>query len=239
VSVILCACIFTGTATANERVTHGAVIEKHPWVRDLGEIWVGTAGKKGHPPNQTPMFGGIAKNDTMRAADRTFFDRVRKLGATPAEGAVKFNLLGFRYFSKRELATSIKRFNQAWMLDPELGDVYHGFALIMVVRDRDFVTAEKFFRIAVGQSNTGPRAFADFGRLLLMTNRPTEAIPPLRTAVVKGPKLISAHAWLGTALFETGNVEEACEIAKEKSYEARGAALRLFTEILNAPGCGS
>ena len=229
VSVLLCACVFTHAAAADERVTHSAVIEKHSWVRDLGEIWIGTAGKKGHPPNQTPMFGGVVKNDGMLAADQVFIKGVRDLGATPVEGAVKFNQLGFRYFAKRDLATSIKRFNQAWMLDPELGDVYHGFALIMVVRDRDFVTAEKFFRIAIGKSNTGPRAFADFGRLLLITNRPEEAIPVLRTAVAKGPKLISAHAWLGTALFETGKVDEACEIAKEKSYEASGAAHRLFS----------
>ena len=57
------------------------------------------------------MYGGVSKNEGMLAADRAFFDRVRKLGATPAEGAVKFNQLGFRYFAKRDLATSVKRFN--------------------------------------------------------------------------------------------------------------------------------
>lgn len=230
----------SGGAVAAEqtgRVSHPELIEKYPWVRDLGAVWLRSGGKRGYPPNQVPMFGGVSKNDGMRAADQAFFDRVRELGATPSEGAPKFVVLGFRYFAKRDLVASIKRFNQAWMLDPTVGDIYHGFALIKIVRDRDLATAEKFFRIAVGYSNTGPRAYADYGRLLLMTNRPAEAIPVLRTAVAMGPNLISAHAWLGNALFETGEIDQACEIAKQKSAEAQGAARRLMDEILAAPGC--
>ena len=227
------------TAFADEGVTHPEFIEKHPWIRDLGKVWLNSGGRDGYPPNQVPMYGGVAKNEGMRASDRRFFESVRKLGATPGEAAPKFVVLGFRYFSKRDLATSIKRFNQAWMLDPNVGDIYHGFALIKVERDRDFLTAERFFKIAISYSNTGPRAFADYGRLLLITNRPNDAIPVLRQAVEKGPDLISAHAWLGNALFETGNIKEACVIAKRKSPAARGAAQRLLNEILAAPGCVS
>ena len=226
-------------ALADDRVTHSDVIAKHPWIMGLGQIWVRSVGKEGYPPNQVPMYGGVPKNDAMRASDKAFFDRVRELGATPSEGAPKFTVLGFRYFARRDLATAIKRFNQAWMLDPTLGDVYHGFALVLIERDRDVINSERFFKIATGIDNTGPRAFADYGRSLLMTDRANDAIPVLRKAVKKGPGLASAHAWLGTALFQTGNIGEACEIAKQNSDGAEGAAQRLFAEILNARGCAA
>lgn len=183
------------------------------------------------------MYGGIDKTDEMIRADRTFLQRVRKMGYSRTQGAYKSVALGFRYLMKGDLAMAMKRFNQAWLLDPSVGDAYHGFAVATVERDRDMKTAERFFRIATGIDNTGPRAFADYGRLLLVLDRPVDAVPVLKKAVRKAPRLVPAQAWLGHALFKSGKVGEACGVAREHADAAKGAAQRLLTEILEAPGC--
>lgn len=187
--LVLAATFFSTPAKADSRVTHFDLVEKYPWVREMGAIWLNSGGTRGHPPNQVPMFGGVRKNEAMIASDKAFLAKARELAASDAEAVEMSIVLGFRYFSKRDMATAMKRFNQAWLIDPQRGDIYHGFARILIERDRDLPNAERFFKIATSTKNTGPRAFADYGRFLIVQRRYAEAVPMLRVAKEKGPEL--------------------------------------------------
>lgn len=192
---------------AEDEVEHLAVIEKHSWVRELQT--------RGYPPNQLPMYGGIKKGAAMIEADLAFLERVRNQGYSRIEGSQKSVLLGHQYFSKYQVADAIKRFNQAWLLDPNWAGPYHGFALVLLKRDFDSKNAERFFRIAVGYKNAHYDILSGFGLFLITKQRFDEAIPILRAAVEKAPKIVSAHVWLTAAYIKSGRNAEACEFIKK------------------------
>ena len=129
------------------------------------------AATKNYPPNQQPMYGGIQKTAEMKKADEEYIHRVLAMGYTRQSGARAAVELGFKYFSKGDFATAMKRFNQAWLLDPTLGDTYHGFALVLIERDGNDWGAEQLFRKALSIPNTWVGAYSDYGRFLILQQR--------------------------------------------------------------------
>lgn len=65
--------------------------------------------------NELPMYGG-KHNPTV--------ERNKEHSASAVN-------LGWQYFSKGDLKTAIKRFNQAWMFDRDNAEAFWGFGLIM------------------------------------------------------------------------------------------------------------
>src|SRR2546428_13216482 len=74
------------------------------------------------PLNQLPMYGGREKTEEMKKADGKLLDTIQKLGLSREEGAKKAVESGWGFFDNTDLATAMKRFNQAWLLDPENGN---------------------------------------------------------------------------------------------------------------------
>ena len=81
--------------------------------------------------NLLPMYGKLPKcaqqvksdNDFLAHADKKFTDR--------KTAALSYVDLGWDYFYKNDLETSMKRFNQAWLLDSLNADVYWGFGNLL------------------------------------------------------------------------------------------------------------
>src|ERR1041385_6444292 len=109
------------------------------------------------PNNEQPMFGGQPKTPEMVAADEAFIAAVAKRGFTRAQGSDKSVQLGWQYFfDKHDIATAMKRFNQAWLLDPDNGDAFHGFAVLVMERDHDAAQADALFREGVAKPRQKP-----------------------------------------------------------------------------------
>lgn len=163
------------------------------------------------PLNEQPMFGGQPKTPAMVAADTQFIAATEKFGYTRVQGSDKSVQLGWQYFSsKNDIAAAMKRFNQAWLLDPDNGDAFHGFAVLVMARDQDAAQADSLFRQGLAKPRQSPGIYLDYGRFLLMQKRPVDAITPLRHAVsipAMGP---DAEALLTLALYESGDIPEAC-----------------------------
>ena len=94
------------------------------------------------------MYGNLPKSDAMKKADEVFIAGVLQMGFTREVGSGHSMKSGWYSFRKGDHATAVKRFNQAWLLDPENGDAYYGFALITAVRDGAPSDIEKFFHMA-------------------------------------------------------------------------------------------
>ena len=60
--------------------------------------------------------------------------------------------IAWDYFFKKQLDLSMKRFNQAWLIDENRPEVYFGFAGLSIMKN-DYETANKF--IAQGYNNYG------------------------------------------------------------------------------------
>src|SRR4051812_6858341 len=100
-------------------------------------LFAAAASAAGYPVNQQPMYGGIARTLRERITDQKFLSDVAKMGYTRVSGSDKSIDLGWQYFFKDDLPTAMMRFNQAWVQDPENGDAFHGFALVIMQRDHD------------------------------------------------------------------------------------------------------
>jgi Flp pilus assembly protein TadD len=166
-----------------------------------------------YPPNQLPMYGAADKSSAMVDADRQFLRAASEQGLSPAQASKKSVELGWTYLQRRDLATAIKRFNQGWLADPENGDVYHGFAVVVLERDNDAAGADKFFQQALGKARHSDGLYVDYGRFLAMQGRYADAVPVLRKAVSIDGITPDAGALLTMSLAGSGDMKSACDEA--------------------------
>jgi Tfp pilus assembly protein PilF len=184
-----------------------------------------------YPLNEQPMFARQSKTP----AEQKFFDSVAKLGYSRPQGSDKSVQLGWQYFfSKHDIATAMKRFNQAWLLDPDNGDAFHGFALLVMARDNDAAQADALFQQGLAKPRQSPGIYLDYGRFLLTVKRPADAIAPLRHAVAVPDMGPDAEALLTLALYESGDVAAACA---EKAKVQDGAQPVIRDQARNLKEC--
>jgi len=167
-----------------------------------------------YPPNEQPLYGGIAKPPAMIEADQHFIDDVLKMGLSRAQGSDKAVETGWTYLRQGDLADAMKRFNQAWLLDPDNGDAFHGFAVAVLERDRDTAKAEAYFKTGEEKRHM-PGIYSDYGRLLLLEKRYLEAVLQLEKAVSFSDMGPDARALWAGAYAGEGNLAAACRTVHE------------------------
>lgn len=177
----------------------------------------GAAAATDYPPNETPMYGGAEKTPAMLQADKELIAAVLAKGITRAQGSDQLVHAGWDYQHKGDYATAMKSFNQAWLLDPDNGDAFDGFAVIAMDRDKDVAAADALFQQGLAKPRQSPGIYLDYGHFLLLVRRPADAIAPLRKAVSFPDMGPDAEAFLTVALFQSGDRTAACqEAAKVK-----------------------
>lgn len=87
--------------------------------------------------NVLPMYGPGEKNKEHIRLDEEFIsDVVKEHGSRQKACEVHINF-GWRYFYNDDLETAMKRFNQAWLLNPNYPDSYYGFAALTRINNQD------------------------------------------------------------------------------------------------------
>lgn len=167
------------------------------------------------PINERPMFGGINKTDEMKKSDEAFLLSIEKAGYTRENGAKEVVKAGFQYSKKGDLTSAIKRFNQAWLLDPENGDVYSGFAIITAKRNGSPTEIEKYFSMATSKPKVTEDAYVDYGRFLWSQNRLDESLIKLQKALEISSKAYNARANISFVFFKKSDFIKACEWAND------------------------
>ena len=188
------------------------------------------------PNNEIPMYGGGEPYPPeVVAANNEFIDTILKRGLTRAQGSDNMVSLGWRYyFERKDIATAMKRFNQAWLLDPDNGDAFHGFAVLVMARDEDAQQADALFQQGLAKPRQSPGIYVDYGRFLLTAKRPADAVTPLRHAVAVAGMGPDAEALLTLALYQSGDVAAACA---EKAKVLDGAQPIIRDRARDIKGC--
>ena len=177
-------------------------------------IGAGSAYAQALPPNQLPMYGGVKKTDEMKKADAALIAAIEKEGLSKEEGARRIVRAAWGYFAKRDLATAMMRFNQAWLLDGESGDPYHGFALVSSIRGAAPADVETLFRTAISKNKVAVNAFVDYGRFLWLQKRLDESMAQLREALARSNTAFNARSNMAFVYYMKGDVANACEWAR-------------------------
>jgi tetratricopeptide (TPR) repeat protein len=84
------------------------------------------------PADLIPMYGGMdrASDQAIKTGDEEFIAQVTEAFGTRQNAAEIFVDTGFRHYYESNLSAAMRRFNQAWLIDPENPEVYWGFASI-------------------------------------------------------------------------------------------------------------
>ncbi|WP_245258210.1 tetratricopeptide repeat protein [Rhodopseudomonas palustris] len=167
------------------------------------------------PTNQQPFFGFAAKTPEQRAADETFVSDMVAATGSRQKAFDAASLRGWRAISKGNAPEAALRFNQAYLLAPEQSAVYHGFAIVTMMRFGDIDYADELFKRARLQPHPLKPLASDHGRALLIGKRPQQARAVLEQAVVDAPDLADAWSNLGFARLQTGDAAGACVAANE------------------------
>jgi len=167
------------------------------------------------PINQLPMYGGRAKTEAMKNADADFIASMEKRGLSRAEGAKQVLGRGWTAWRKKDMTTAMARFNQAWLLDPENGNVYHGFALIMADRDGTTSEVERLFRVATSKQKVDAEVFVDYGKFLWMEKRLDESQAELNKALRISPMARNARSHMAFVHYLKNDFASACTWARE------------------------
>jgi len=186
------------------------------------------------PENEAPFFNFAEANEAQKAIDRRFVDGVLQQVPDRAKAAGIAIKAGDRAFlQENDPATAVMRFNQAHLLDPQQSGIYHGFAMVVAARFKDFDYADELFRVAARLKSPNPSLKADHGRTLLIAGRPAEARPLLEQAVRDTPDWAVPRMNLAWAILQTGNREEACRLkalVKSSDFETVQGDLAMFKE---------
>ena len=170
-----------------------------------------------------PMFGGVPATPEQAKADAIFLEILKARGTGPEEGAREFVELGFKEFFEGNYDKAMHSFNIAWLQDKTNGDIYHGFALVVLDRDRNLELAAEMFERALQAPKLTSSAHADYGRYFLLHRKdPASAVPHLKVAVQREPDNWYAVSNLALAAYQVEENAEACELAR-KAVDHPGA----------------
>ncbi len=87
--------------------------------------------------NVLPMYGPGKKTKEQIKLDQKFMQDVTKQFGSRQKACEAHIDFAWRYFYNNDLETAMKRFNQAWLLNPEYPDCYFGFAALTILSDQD------------------------------------------------------------------------------------------------------
>jgi hypothetical protein len=101
-------------------------------------LLVGSLAGAGHaagriPIDQVPMYGGMdrAANPTLKAGDEKLIADTTKHYGTRRKASMAFVNTAFNYYQQDNLDYAMRRFNQAWLIDPDNPEVYWGFSTVL------------------------------------------------------------------------------------------------------------
>lgn len=169
------------------------------------------------PANEQPFYGFIEKSPRQLEADKKLMEWISKKGFSKSYAFNRAMLNGWQAVGSGKLALAARRFNQAYLLDPSQSAIFHAFAVVAHLRFRDSVYAEELFRTGAQMDNRLPGHMADYGRFMLVSGKPREALLILEEAVRDTPANPTAWSNLAFARLESGQRNSACDAARKSA----------------------
>ncbi len=194
--------------------------------------------------NEVPLYEGVKKPPALIEADKTFIEEAEKSPGGKIAAANQLINQGWQALDSRDLATAIKRFNQAYLLTPDDYRLYWGLGTATAVKG-DYPRAERLFAAGLGFSRKDFRFLSDAGfclqqsafRAAAKSNvdpRPklAEAKKLYQEALAAAPQASLPHARIAVLLFFEQDCAAALnEAAASKKLGGEGLDSRFVTDL--------
>ena len=112
--------------------------------------------------NEVPFFAGVKKTPEQLKADSEFVELAIKEKGSRAAAADHLVKRGWEACDQNDFATAARRFNQAWLIDPDNAKVYHGFG-VWAGKQQKIGDAVRYLLKAVELCGTDPAILHDLG----------------------------------------------------------------------------
>ncbi|MFE0015670.1 tetratricopeptide repeat protein [Mesorhizobium sp. NPDC059054] len=156
---------------------------------------------------EMPLWEGLQKNARMMEADKKLIESVRQsTNGDLKAGAKRAIELGWQSFETRDFETAIRRFNQAWLLDPENPAIYWGFALVTHQRGEPLETVERWFAETEKRIPNVVPLLSDHGRILEEQNEDKRAVEYFNRALAIDPDYVEAHVGMARIAQKAGDL---------------------------------
>jgi Tfp pilus assembly protein PilF len=204
------------------------------------------------PIDQMPMYGGIDRSAdaSLRAADEKLVADTSKHYGSREKASAAFIGNGFAFYGRNNLENAMRRFNQAWLLDPNNPEVYFGFAVVLHDRGKQcealgqFEKAASFGRYIQGMTPDAARVavlcaiqdktLSNEAKETLFTRADALYAQALSQESNKG----YVHSSMASALYWRGKYAEAwasVKLARENGGQVPEQFLRLLREKMPEP----
>ncbi len=156
--------------------------------------------------DQVPMYGGMDRSQypELKAADEKLTEDASKHFGSREKAAAAWIEQGFRFYQQDRLDMAMRRFNQAWLLDPNNAEVYAGFAAVLHDQGKNCPAMKMMEEALSRKPPTYQGIYPDAGRIIALC--------------AVGDSTLSADAKAALlerseALFRKGD-----EVERDKSY---------------------
>ncbi|MFH1793576.1 MAG: tetratricopeptide repeat protein [Pseudomonadota bacterium] len=155
---------------------------------------------------ELPLWEELTKTQKMLDADRAFVEAMRGVHKGDLKEGARYSVLqGWDAFGKGNMDIAIRRFNQAWLLDPENGEIYWGFAVATHVRGDGLEQSERWFGEAERLIPADAELRNDHGQALEENGEPGRARTYFEKALAIDPDNVLAHAGMARVLTQLGD----------------------------------
>ena len=137
--------------------------------------------------NEIPMYGGIEFTPEQKEINEKFIQGVVKQYGSREAAADESVRCGWHYYNeKHDLKTAMKRFNQAWLLDPNNAGAFFGFGFLMAEKGKED-EAITYYKKSIELDPTYPWAHNLLGSALILQGMKEEGIIHINKAIELEP----------------------------------------------------
>lgn len=121
--------------------------------------------KGSYPINELPMYGHMKKTAAQKRADKNYIEFMTEDGRSRASAADAAAANGWHSYYAGDCCRAIRRFNQAWLLDPENQLALWGFGAICMSRSQPG-EALRYLRMAIDNGPEHAKLRQDYNYVL-------------------------------------------------------------------------
>jgi len=167
-----------------------------------------------YPMNELPMYGGMTKSAELIETDRRY---VAAIDSTTTRKAAVDELLerARQAIAAGDIGLAMRRTNQAWLLLPQDGRVYHHFAIAMVARRDPASDIDPLWRRALELAPNDPLLQRDWGYYLFLRKDFDASAAAFERAAQLKPDLADIRGLAAMAYYWGGRYAQAWAAVKQ------------------------
>lgn len=190
--------------------------------------------------NILPMYGEVTKCKEQLESDKEFLAEMDRFFPKRRDAMQDRIKSGWKYFYENDFETSMKRFNQAWLLSPESYEIYWGFGNIIAIKGKP-KDALKYFDMAKKLNPTNSDFYVSsalaYSQIFLEEKNSkllNSAIKDLEKGLKLNPKNGKLYSMLSTSYFYLNNIKEAKKYLVEAEKLDSSSINKEYKRILDS-----